>query len=113
MSSVRNFCSLSPTMTAAYVFHSCVQTTLPQQLPEPSRPYSNLQPCDKVVAMAEWSMPPHFHNAWLAWDAHQAGPVCPRDILPTLMACGGTPNPTLTWGASSLSQGEFLCSPCA
>ena len=56
--------------------------------------------------------PTPLPRAWLAWDTRHAGPVCPRDILPTLMACGGIPNPILTGGASPLSQGECPCSPC-
>lgn len=89
-----------------------VQIMLPQQLPEPSCPYNNLQPCDVVVATAVWSTP-HTFPQGLACMGCPPGKTClPQGHPATLVACGGTPNPTLTWGSPPLSQGGFLCSPC-
>lgn len=113
MSSVRNFSPpFPPWLLRMHCRAVSVQTTLSQQLLEPSHPYSNLQPWGASVATPAWSIPHTSSQGLAPVDAHHAGPVCPGDILPTLMACGGIPNPTLTQGASPLSQGECPCSPC-
>lgn len=63
--------SLPPRLLRMHITALGEQPTLPQQL------HSHLQPRDVVVDTAVWSTPNPFPTAWLAGDAHQAGPVCP------------------------------------